>query len=205
MRTPLIVVTGGIGSGKTTIARILAGRRGRIVDCDRLARETYRDERLKKKLAETFGAAVFTRTGNVSRKRLARLVFSDDRSLDTLNRLVRPFVKEIISREVRRLRHDALYIVLDAVLYFQYKFRFKADLVVCAQAPLETRIKRVMRRDGISRREALMRIERQAPLERAWSGVHSVIATGGSAKRVERAAVRIRDRFLDLHNLSRRE
>lgn len=175
------------------------------MDCDKLARGAYADKHLKEKLAQAFGPDVLTRAGNVSRSSLGRLVFSDDRSLDTLNRLVRPFVKEIISGEVRRLRHDAPYIVLDAVLYFQYKFRFKADLVVCAQAPLETRIKRVMRRDGISRREALMRIERQAPLERAWSGAHRVIATGGPAGLVERAAERIRDRFLDLHNLSRRE
>jgi dephospho-CoA kinase len=205
MRTPVIVVTGGIGSGKTTIARIMAGRGGKLIDCDRLAREAYRDERLKEELTETFGTGILTRAGNVSRTRLARLVFSDSSKLDELNRLVKPHVKGIISTEVKRLRREAPYIVLDAVLYFQYTFRFKADLVVRTQAPVETRIKRVMQRDGITRREALMRIERQEPLEGAWSGADMVIETGGSAKSVAQAAAWIRDNFLEIHGIARRE
>ena len=86
--------------------------------------------------------------------------------------------------------------MLDAVLLFQYKFRFKVDYVVATRASRGKRIARIMRRDGVSRGEALARIERQRKLESEWAKADVSIATDRKLADVRAEAGRIRDRFL---------
>ena len=205
MRAPVIVVTGAIASGKTMVAHILAGRGGTVVDCDLLAHRALEEIELKEKLVRAFGSSVLTSSGRISRAGLGRIVFSDDSKLNLLNQMVRPFVKRIISDEVMKLKACSSYIVLDAVLFFQYKFKFKVDLVISTVASEETCLRRIMRRDGLSRKEALMRIERQRPLYNDWSGADLTVNTDGSRERIVRVVAGIRDCFLKVHNVSRRE
>ncbi len=204
MRSPVIVVTGGIASGKSLIARVMAERGGALVDCDGLARRAYDDSVLVRKVAGAFGEGVLTRNGRVSRVRLGRVVFEDGAALDCLNLLVRPFVKRIISNEVKRLQDGSGYIVLDAVLFFQYTFRFKADLIVLADAPERIRLGRIVRRDGVSREEAGLRIARQRPLYADWASIDTVVRTDRPRRRVIAETRAIRDRFLERYRGSRR-
>jgi dephospho-CoA kinase len=169
MRVPVIGVTGPIASGKTTVARFIAAKGG---------------------------ALIVTAGGAVSRRRLARVVFASDRNLDRLNRIVQPRLKRMITQEVLRRRAGAPYIVLDAVLLFQYKFRFKIDCIVVTRSSVAKRVARIMCRDGVSRAEALERIERQKKLEDDWARADVVISTEGSLASTRSEAVRIRDRFL---------
>ena len=151
---------------------------------------------MRKKIVSAFGAGVLGAGGAVSRRKLARVVFAGDRNLKRLNWIVRAPLKRLITGEVLKRRADAPYIVLDAVLLFQYKFRFKVDYAVVTRASRAKRLARIMRRDGVSRSEALARIERQRKLESGWAKADASIATGGSLARVRSAAGRIRDRFL---------
>ncbi len=204
MKTPVIVVTGGIGSGKTTVARAIAGSRGEVIDCDALGRRALVDPGVRLRLVRRFGPGILTPGGRVSPRRLARIVFADARSLRRLNAAVTPRLRGIISDEVKRRARRAQYIVLDAVLYFQYKFRFKVDRVVVTTAPLETRLRRIMRRDGYSRAEALQRIGRQAELEAAWRRAGARIDTDRPLRAVRRDARRVRDEVLREASGSRR-
>lgn len=196
MRPPIIVVTGGIASGKTLVARVLAERGGVVVDCDSVGHEALAVPALKRKLVEAFGEGILTVTGKVSRTRLGRIVFSDAHKLELLNRLIRPVLKEMISAEVKKLKSSARYIVLDAVLFFQYKFNFKVDFVVVTEASEKTRLKRLMQRDGLRREEALQRIERQKSLHDDWDGAGITINTDGPLNRVMKEVAHVRDRFL---------
>jgi len=196
MRVPVIGVTGPIASGKTTVARLIAGGSGALIDCDELGARALEAADVRKRLVAAFGARILGSRGKVSRRRLARLVFASDRDIDRLNRIVRPRLKRIITDEVRRRRAEAPYIVLDAVLLFQYKFRFKVDFAVATRASGARRLLRIMRRDRISRAEALARIERQRGLEDGWAKADVVIATDGPPARVRSEAGRIRERFL---------
>ena len=202
MRTPVIVVTGGIASGKTTIARVMAARGGTIVDCDSLAHRAYDNIELKEMLVRTFGRSVLTPTSRISRVRLGRIVFSDDEMMDRLNRMVRPFIAGIINDEVGRLRGKALYIVLDAVLFFQYKFRFKVDLVIVTEASEKTRLRRLVTERGLTREEALMRLDRQKPLHRDWLKADFTIGTDGPSESVVSVAKKIRDDFLEKYRVA---
>jgi dephospho-CoA kinase len=196
MRAPIIAVTGAIASGKTLVATVLAGGQGALIDCDALAHRAYEDDKFVERLVGWFGASILTPSGKVSRVRLGRIVFADEKNLTTLNGLVKPYVRRIISERVRREREEARYIVLDAVLFFQYKFRFKVELVVLTEASVKTRLSRVMRRDGLSRKEALLRIERQKPLVGSWKRADVTIRTDQAEEKVIAAATKIRDRFI---------
>jgi dephospho-CoA kinase len=196
VRTPVIGITGPIASGKTTVAKIVAAAGGALVDCDALGARALEDARVRRAIVAAFGRRVLDARGGVSRRKLGRVVFADDRALERLNRIVRGPLKRIITREVMARRARAPYIVLDAVLLFQYKFRFKVDCAVVTRASRATRLARIMRRDGVSRREALERIERQRTLEGGWATADATIATDGSLERVRTEAARIRDRFL---------
>ena len=196
MRVPVIGVTGPLASGKTTVARIIAAAGGALIDCDALGARALETPGVRKRIVAAFGAGMLGAGGRVSRAKLARVVFADDRNLERLNRIVRTSLKRIITAEVRKSRVHAPYIVLDAVLLFQYKFRFKVDYAVATRASRARRLARIMRRDGVSRSEALARIERQRNLESGWTKADVSIATDGSRARVRSEAGRIRDRFL---------
>jgi len=196
MRTPVIVVTGGIATGKTTVARMIAGREGRVIDCDVIGHAALESDEVKSGIERIFGRRVITPAGRVSRVKLGRVVFSDGRSLEVLDGVIRPVLKDMIRDEVFALRRTARYIVLDAVLFFQYKFRFKVDFVIRTVASKETRVKRLMARDGMTRKEALERIERQEHLEKGWRRADMTVQTDLPVIRLNERVSRIRDRLL---------
>ena len=201
MRRPIMVVTGGIATGKTTVARILAGRGGGIVDCDEIGHEALDHPEVKSAIRRLFGEEVITPSGAVSRVRLGRKVFSDKRLLERLNDSIRPVLGRMIRDEVFTLRRRSPYIVLDAVLYFQYTFRFKVDIVIRTVASKETRVERLVTRDHMSEREALDRIEMQKHLEEGWARADMSVSTDIPIGRLEERVSRIRDDFLDAHGL----
>ncbi len=196
MRKPVIAVTGGIATGKTTVAGIIADRGGTIVDCDSIGHAALETGEVRKGIERVFGADVMTPSGRVSRVKLGRAVFSGGGRLEDLNAVIRPVLKGMIRDEVFALRRTGRYIVLDAVLYFQYKFSFKVDLVVRTVASEEARSKRLMRRDGMTRKEALERIERQKYLEKGWRMAGVTVRTDIPMPRLRERVSRIRDGFL---------
>lgn len=196
MKTPIVVVTGPIASGKSLVARVFAARGGVLLDADEIAHETLDDPRFADELEREFGPGVIA-GGKVSRVALARIVFSDQRALDRLNLMIRPSVKRLVLDRIDSLRGKAPYIVLDALLFFQYTFGFKPDLSVRTDAPEEVRIGRMMRRDGFTREEAQQRIERQRPLTRGWQRADVTIDTDAPIERVREEAARLRDEFLE--------
>ncbi len=194
-RPPVIGVTGPIASGKTTVARAIAGRRGALVDCDSLAHRALEDPLVKWRVVAAFGEGILGPSGRVSRRRLRGVVFGNERSLRRFNRIVRARVRAIIEAEVKREKGRAEYIVLDAVLLFQYKFKFEIDFAVATRAPAAARLARIIKRDGVTRAEAKRVMERQKGLERGWAKADAAIDTGAALAEVRREARRLRDEF----------
>jgi dephospho-CoA kinase len=192
MRVPVIGVTGPIASGKTTLARFIARGGGALVDCDALGARALDLPAVRRRLVAAFGRSILTPGGSVSRRRLGRLVFASDRDLERLNRIVRPSLTRVIAAEVAGRRAGAKYIVLDAVLLFQYTFRFKIDYAVATKAPAGKRLARIMRRDRLSRAEALARMARQRRLAGGWARADERIATDRPLRLVRRDAERIK-------------
>ncbi len=205
MKVPLIVVTGPIAPGKSTVAKVMAEGGGVYVDADMLAHAALEDPGFIRKLGEEFGTSVMGDDGKVSRLRLAGTVFSDQKKLDRLNVLIRPYVKKLAREKLNELAETSEYIVLDAVLFLQYRFRLKADLVVFTDAPEEVRIRRMMRRNGFDRKEAELRVERQKDLFVDWEKAGVRMNTDIPLDMVRKEAARIRDEFLEEYNRSRRK
>ena len=154
-----IGITGGIGSGKSTIAKIFEVLGIPVFYADAEARRIMNeDEELKKNIIKNFGEASYT-NGKLNRSYLASIVFNDNHQLDILNSLTHPVT--IKNGEEWMLRQITPYAIHEAALIFESGSAKDLDKVIGVYAPPSLRIKRVMDRDGISREEVLKRMNRQ--------------------------------------------
>ena len=156
----LIGITGGIGSGKTTVSGMFARLGAEVIDADEISRAvTKKGGAAYPELKEAFGKEILLPSGEIDRKALAKIVFSDKERLKRLNEITHRHI--FIEMQKRMEASKAQVVVMDVPLLFSSEFPFKCDLTVGVTAALEERIKRVESRDGMARDEVLRRIENQ--------------------------------------------
>lgn len=152
-------ITGGIGSGKSTVCRILAEHGVAVYDADSRAKELMSSsEALRAALIENFGAECFTAEG-LNRTYLAGRVFSDAEQLRVLNGLVHPAV--MADFEAWAEAQEGSYVVFESAILFEAKLEDRVDATVAVMAPEELRVERVMGRDGATKEQVLARIHNQ--------------------------------------------
>ena len=152
-------LTGGIGSGKTTVAKVFEILGVPVYYADAASKNLYTsDPQLMESVKQHFGEAVYT--GNtLNRNVLAALVFNDPQKLDLLNKLVHP--PTIRHAEAWMAQQTAPYIIKEAALLFESGSVSGLDYVIGVNTPKHLRLKRVMDRDGLTREEVLQRMNRQ--------------------------------------------
>lgn len=154
-----IGITGGIGSGKSTVCRLFAQRGVAVYDSDSAARRLMEeDEVLRAALALRFGEETY-RDGHLDRARLAGIVFADPRALADLNALVHPVVMGDFERWAERQEGD--YVILESAILFEAGLEGFVDRTVAVLAPLPVRIERTCRRDGCDAESVRRRIAAQ--------------------------------------------
>jgi dephospho-CoA kinase len=154
-----IGLTGGIGSGKTTVANIFKVLGIPVFDADTVAKDLMEnDPELKEKLIAQFGPLVFDQ-GKLNRKWLAGIVFQDPYQLNLLNAMVHPMTLK--AAEHWFVGNDAPYGIKEAALLFEAGAGAGLDYIIGVFAPQHIRIQRVMQRDGLSREEVLRRMQQQ--------------------------------------------
>jgi dephospho-CoA kinase len=162
----LVGVTGGIGSGKSTVCRAFE-RLGRVViSADEIARSlTETDARLREEIRAVFGPEVFRTDGSLDRGGLARIAFSSPAATGRLNTIVHPRVFEEIDRSLDGIALDRKkpYVVIEAALIYESGMDERLDRVVVVDAPEAVRIGRVVARDGLTANEVRQRIRAQWP------------------------------------------
>ncbi|HEY6975861.1 MAG TPA: dephospho-CoA kinase [Chitinophagaceae bacterium] len=154
-----IGLTGGIGSGKSTVAKIFETLGISVFYADMAARQVMNDdEELKQKIKETFGDAAY---GNemLNRKYIADIVFNDPFKLEQLNALVHPAA--IAMAEKWMQQQTAPYAIKEAALFFEAGSTEGLDYIVGVYAPKHLRVQRVMQRDNVTREEVLARMSKQ--------------------------------------------
>ena len=152
-------ITGGIGSGKSTVCRMLAERGVALYDADSRAKELMStSESLRSKLIENFGAETFNADG-LNRQYLAAKVFNDAEQLRLLNSLVHPAV--IADFEAWAEAQAGQYVVFESAILFEAGLEDRVDVVVAVMAPESLRVERVMARDGHSKEQVMARIKNQ--------------------------------------------
>ncbi len=154
-----IGLTGGIGSGKSTVSRIFEAIGIPVLDADATAKQLMQtNQKIKQQLIEQFGAAVFV-NDKLQRSYLANIVFKDTFELDKLNAIVHP--ETIAYSKQWAEKQKTPYTIKEAALMFESASAEGLDLIVGVYAPNHIRINRVMKRDNISRDAVIQRINHQ--------------------------------------------
>jgi dephospho-CoA kinase len=170
----VIGLTGGIGSGKSTIGRVLEMIGLPVFDADREALALYdEEETLLHEVKERFGVAVLHPNGRLNRLALAAIVFKDEEALRHLNTLVHPRVAERFAQW--KEKQTAHAVVREAAILFESGSDKDCDAVIVVTAPEALRIARVQKRNSISEEEVRSRMNRQWPEEELVKRADAVI------------------------------
>jgi len=162
--TKIIGLTGGIGSGKTTVAGYFESMGVPVYYADNAGKKILGLEENKKAIKLVFGESVFDGT-EISRKKLASIVFNDKEKLSQLNQIIHPAVRKDFTDWL--IRHNQFSLIIkEAAILFESGTYKDCDAVITIVAPLEVRINRVMSRDNINREEVMQRIVNQWPDEK---------------------------------------
>lgn len=154
-----IGLTGGIGSGKSTVAGIFKVLGIPVFDADTEAKQIMEtDPGLRNAIIEKFGPETY-KDGRLDRKYLSSIVFNDSFQLELLNSLVHPFA--IAAAEVWATGQTTPYVVKEAALFFEAGSASGLDYMIGVYAPQHLRLQRVMNRDQVTREEVLARMQRQ--------------------------------------------
>lgn len=157
--TKIIGLTGGIGSGKTTIANYFESFGIPVYIADGEARKIMQTSEIIAAIKNVFGNAIFEKE-ILNREKLAKIVFNDPEKLEKLNSIVHPAVKKHFKQWL--LQHaDAPYIIYEAAILFESGGYKNCDLIITVTAPIESRIQRVVERDKTTRELVLKRINAQ--------------------------------------------
>ena len=179
----LIGLTGGIASGKSTIASRLASHGAVVVDAARIAREVVEPGTpALAAIAERFGDGVIAPDGSLDRPALGAIVFGDPEALQALNGITHPAVMAESTARFRAAGEadpDAI-VVYDVPLLVESANEYRFDRVVVAHADAETRIRRLVELRGMDRAEAERRIRSQASDDERLAIADVVIETGGT-------------------------
>lgn len=176
----MIGLTGGIASGKSTVSKRLRELGAEVFDADEISREVAASEDVLSKIREAFGDGVFFEDGSLSRPALASVVFSSDENAGKLDAITHPAIAAELKRRAREAEENGCPMVfVDAALLIESGFYKLCGEVWLVTASYETRVKRIMERDGLSRSEAEARISRQMPEDEKRKYASVVIENDG--------------------------
>jgi len=177
-------LTGGLASGKSTVARRLARAGFRVVDADQLVADLYRPgEPGARAVAELIGPAAIRPDGTVDKVAVARRVFADPLLLRRLESAIHPLVLAAFARVAEQTEGVA---VLEATLLVESGFAPDFDFVVTVEAPEEVRLRRAVRR-GLGPDEARARLAAQCDAADRRAAAHLVLENDGDLRRLRRA------------------
>jgi len=190
-----IGLTGGIGSGKTIVARIFSLLGVPVYFADDASRQLYQtDAELKSQIKQHFGEDIYV-NDQLDRSKLALLVFNNPEKLGLLNRLVHP--RAIRDAEIWMSRQTAPYVIKEAALLFESGSAAGLDYIIGVQAPTHHRIKRVMERDGVTREGFFNRANHQID-ENIKMRLCDFIIVNNDQELVIPQVLELHDRFLKM-------
>lgn len=195
-------LTGGMGSGKATVARFLARYGACVVDADELAREAVSPgSGVWRELVREFGDGVVSEGGEIDRRALAGLVFEDPAKLGRLNAIVHPPVVREIRRRFAAAEREGIYevAVADVPLLYEAGLEDDFDRVVAVTCTREEQLRRCRERDGFTRAEIESRLNAQMDLGEKSRRADYVIDNSGTIGATEVQAKEVWQRLLRIH------
>lgn len=178
----IIGLTGGIGSGKSTVSRMLKDEGFPIVDADLISREVVEPgQPALGRLAEAFGPSVLNDDGSLNRGELARLAFADEEHTKLLNDITHPAINDRTREQFNALRNAGTEAAIyDMPLLIEEGFDRLMDLVVVVDVAASTRLERLVQQRGLDRKDAEARIVRQIDDETRRAAADVIIDNNGT-------------------------
>lgn len=182
----LLGLTGGIGSGKSTVSSLLAARGAVIIDADAIVRELQEPGApLLDDLANEFGRGIISDDGSLDRAALASQVFGDKDKLDRLNKIVHPAVGREMNRRLEEMRDTDRVVVLDIPLLAENPREGLCGVVV-VDVPVDVAVERLVTHRGFSESDARARISSQTSRDKRMEIADRVIDNSGDMQALER-------------------
>jgi dephospho-CoA kinase len=179
-----IVLTGGIGTGKSTVASFLKMFGYKIIDADAISKEVF--EKNKEKIKSLFGT--------VNRKELRQIVFNNKEKLRLLEEIILPEVKKEVLKLAQKYEKDNVPYFVDLPLFFEKQNYNEFDKVLVVYAPKDIQIKRVMKRDNSSKEEVISILNNQLDIEEKKKKADFVIDNSKDLKHLQKEI----EKFLNL-------
>ena len=176
-------ITGGIGTGKSYVCAIFKALGVPVYDADLRAKQLVDESKsIKQKITEVFGTGAFSSDGEYERKFISRKIFENPDLKIALENIIHPAVREDSLRwfaDLEKKQHP--YALKEAALLFESGSHTELDKIIVVDAPLELRIRRILKRDGLSEQETLARIGNQWPQETKLRQADFIIQNDGTS------------------------
>jgi len=198
----IVGLTGGIGSGKTTVSKMLEEEGAYLIDADEIARELVHPcTAAWHELIRAFGKEILEEDGSIRRKKLAAKVFSDPSQRNRLNEILHPRIKKEMKQRAKEVgeEHPEAIVVIDAALLVELGEYQEMDKVVVVTSQETQQIERVREREGASEEEARRILSSQMPLEEKLKVADFIIRNEGS---LEETRSRVKEVFQELRKIA---
>ena len=190
MKKVVIGLTGGIGTGKSTVSQILKEKKFPVIDLDIISHEVIKFPKVVEKIVENFGKEVleYNNTGNwiVSREKLGRVIFGNREKRLILNSVMHPEILRIMREKILECKKENKIIFVEIQLLFEVQWEKEFDYILLVSAEKETQIKRILSRDNRSKEEALSIINSQMSLDEKKKRSDYVIENDGNIQDFEK-------------------
>ena len=185
--TVVLGLTGGIASGKSTVSTMIRKHGIHVIDADIISREVVEvGKPAYYQIVELFGEDILHDNHTINREKLGGLIFADEKKRNQLNRIVHPAIREEMLKQTKEEKEqNAKAVVLDIPLLFESKLTHLVDKTILVYVDEKTQLERLMKRNGFSEEEAMMRIRSQLPLKEKISLSDELINNNGSIEETE--------------------
>lgn len=191
----ILGLTGGIGTGKSTVANMLKKKGIPVVDTDLISREVIEYPEIIEKIKLEISNEVFDFNNKLDRKKMSEIVFENQEKLKKLNKIMHPEILKKMWLEVEKLKKNHKIIVLDIPLLFEINMEKEVDKILLIYASKEIQLKRIMERDCRSREEAIKIINSQIPLYKKREKSDYIIQNNDSLENLEKKLEKILEKL----------
>ncbi len=198
----IVGLTGQTGAGKTTVCNVFEENGFRIINADLVARRvTVRGSECLSEICEFFGKGILLDDGSLNRKKLGNIVFSDKRKLEILNSVTYPYITMEILNIIKKYSSEGnKLILLDAPTLFESRTDDFCELIISVVSREDLRLKRIMKRDSISKESALNRMNSQLKEEFFRNNSDFIIKNNGDVENLFEVAKEVSDKIKDYYN-----
>ncbi len=198
----VIGLTGGIGTGKSTVSQILQEKKFPVIDLDTISHEVIKIPKVIEKIVENFGKEVLENSGNfenennairISREKLGKIIFENKEKRLLLNSIMHPEILHVMREQISKYKKNNKIIFVEIQLLFEVQWEKEFDYILLISAKKSTQIRRILERDKRSENDALNIINSQLPLDEKKKRSDFVIENDGNIEELKEKI----DKFLE--------